>query len=262
LRTRQALTTTIGLTAALGMLGLWMAASAAAHVTVAAPGVTAGASDASITFHVPTEGDTANTVGLKLQLPTDHPIAGVLVAPQTGWTATITQTKLTTPIHTDDGNITQVVSEIDWKALPGAGIKPGFFGEFSIIAGKLPDGVTALTFKAIQIYSDGTQVAWIEQPAPGSGAEPEHPAPNIEAAGRVRDRNRRGRRNPHLNKQRNNYQQPGKQRRGHNRNRARHHRHRPRNHGAAARPPQGAPTSPVRTASPLDLRGREWARPH
>jgi periplasmic copper chaperone A len=179
LRTRHALTTTIGLTAALGMLGLWMAASAAAHVTVAAPGVTAGASDASITFHVPTESDTANTVGLKLQLPTDHPIAGVLVAPQTGWTATITQTKLTTPIHTDDGNITQVVSEIDWKALPGAGIKPGFFGEFSIIAGKLPDGVSALTFKAIQIYSDGTQVAWIEQPAPGSGAEPEHPAPTL-----------------------------------------------------------------------------------
>jgi uncharacterized protein YcnI len=176
LRTRR-LTTTTGLTVALTLLGLWMATSAAAHVTVAAPGVTAGASDATITFHVPTESDSANTVGLKLQLPTDHPVAGVLVAPQTGWTATISQTKLSTPIHTDDGNITQVVSEIDWKALPGAGIKPGFFGEFSIIAGKLPDGVTALTFKAIQIYSDGTQVAWIEQPAPGSGAEPEHPAP-------------------------------------------------------------------------------------
>jgi uncharacterized protein len=31
----------------------------------------------------------------------------------------------------------------------------------------------------VQTYSDGTQVAWIEQPAPGSSAEAEHPAPNL-----------------------------------------------------------------------------------
>ena len=167
------------LVAAIGVVGLWAAAGASAHVTVTAPGVAAGDTDATIVFRVPDESDTANTVGLKLQLPTDHPIAGVLVAPQPGWTATITQAKLATPIPTDDGPITQVVSEIDWKAARGAGIKPGFFGQFTIIAGKLPDGVTTLTFKAIQAYSDGTQVAWIETPAPGNAAEPEHPAPTL-----------------------------------------------------------------------------------
>jgi uncharacterized protein YcnI len=159
--------------------GVWGASAAWAHVTVAAPGVVAGDTDATIVFRVPTESDTASTVGLKLQLPTNTPIAGVLVAPQPGWTATITQAKLAKPIQTDDGALTEIVSEVDWKADAGAAIKPGFFGQFTIIGGKLPDGVTALTFKAIQSYSDGTQVAWIEQPAAGSNAQPEHPAPTL-----------------------------------------------------------------------------------
>ena len=165
------------LVAGLAIAGVWGASAAWAHVTVTAPGVVAGDSDATIVFRVPTESDTASTIGLKLQLPTNTPIAGVLVAPQQGWTATITQTKLAKPIQTDDGAITEVVSEVDWKADAEAGIKPGFFGQFTIIGGKLPDGVTTLTFKAIQSYSDGKQVAWIEQPAQGSNAEPDHPAP-------------------------------------------------------------------------------------
>jgi len=151
---------------------------ASAHVTVAAPGVTAGASDGVISFRVPDESDTASTIGFKLQLPTTAPIAGVLVQPHPGWSSTVKQTKLTTPIKTDDGEITQVVSEIDWKAdTAAAGIKPGQFDQFTLIAGKLPDGVASLTFKAIQHYSDGKDVAWIDVPAPGSSAEPEHPAP-------------------------------------------------------------------------------------
>lgn len=164
----------------MGVVGGWLAADASAHVTVAAPGVAAGASDATITFRVPNESDTASTVGLKVQLPTDHPIAGVLVAPQPGWTAKITQTTLQSPIHTDDGDITQVVSEIDWTAAAGAGIKPGYFGEFTVIGGKLPDGVSTLVFKAIQVYSNGQQLDWTELPAPGSTAEPDHPAPTLQ----------------------------------------------------------------------------------
>ncbi|HET6210383.1 MAG TPA: YcnI family protein [Jatrophihabitans sp.] len=163
--------------------GLCWATAAAAHVTVAAPGVTAGASDATITVRVPDESGTASTTGLKLQLPTDHPLPGVLVAPLPGWTATVKNTKLATPLKTDDGDISEVVSEIDWQAAPGAGIKPGYFGQFSFIAGKLPDGVHSLTFKAIQSYSDASSVSWIEQAAPGSSVEPEHPAPVLQLAG-------------------------------------------------------------------------------
>src|SRR5919204_1172345 len=144
MRTRPPWATIAALTAVLSIASLCAAASAAAYVTVTAPGVTAGGTDATITFRVPDESDTASTVGLKLQLPTDHPIAGVLVAPQSGWTATISQTKLATPIHTDDGDISQVVSEIDWKAAGGVGIKPGYVGEVTIIGGQLPHGVFAL----------------------------------------------------------------------------------------------------------------------
>ncbi|MFL6163479.1 MAG: YcnI family protein [Jatrophihabitantaceae bacterium] len=160
---------------------LW-AGAASAHVTVRAPGVSAGASDATITFQVPDEADNASTVGVKVQLPTDHPIAGVLVAPLSGWTATVKTSKLSTPLKTDDGDIGEVVSEIDWRSDPGAGIKPGYFGQFTIIAGKLPDDATSLTFKAIQTYSDGSTVSWIEVPAPGSASEPEHPAPTLQLA--------------------------------------------------------------------------------
>ena len=172
----------IGAAAALAVAGLVLAGPAAAHVTFAAPGVSVGASDAAITFRVPDESATASTIGVKLQLPIDTPIAGVLVAPVPGWSATVTNTKLATPITTDDGQITEVVSEIDWVASAGAGIKPGFFGEFTILAGKLPDKAATLTFKAIQTYSDRSVVSWIETPAPGSSAQPEHPAPTLTLA--------------------------------------------------------------------------------
>jgi uncharacterized protein len=170
------------LSTALMLIGLLAAATASAHVTVAAPGVAAGASDAVITFHVPDESDAASTVGLKVQLPTSTPIAGVLVSPQPGWTAKIIQRKLATPIKTDDGDITQIVSEIDWTAATGGGIAPGFFGEFTIIGGKLPDDATSLTFKAIQTYSDNSVVSWIDEAAPGSTAELDHPAPVLTLA--------------------------------------------------------------------------------
>jgi uncharacterized protein YcnI len=156
---------------------LALAAPASAHVTISAPGATRGASDAVVTFRVPTESDTASTTGLQVQLPTDTPIAGVLVLPMPGWTHTQKTVKLAKPISTDDGDITEAVAEIDWTATAG-GVKPGEFGEFVVMAGQLPDA-PQLTFKAVQIYSDGSRTSWTEVPAPGSTAEPEHPAPSL-----------------------------------------------------------------------------------
>jgi hypothetical protein len=110
-------------------------------------------------------------------LPRATPIASVLVQPHAGWTATQTTTELATPVKTDDGEISRVVSQIDWKATStAAGIKPGEFDQFVIIGGLLPKA-PLLTFKAIQTYSDGTTTSWIEEAAPGSNAQPEHPAP-------------------------------------------------------------------------------------
>lgn len=174
-------TVAVGVLTVLGVFTL-VAGRASAHVTVSAPGATPGGSDQIISFRVPTESASASTVGLTVQLPTDTPIASVLVEPHTGWTDTVTTTKLATPIHTDDGDITQVVSVITWTAsTPAAGIKPGQFDQFVVLAGKLPDA-PSLTFKAIQTYSDARKVSWIETTAPGSTVQPDHPAPVLTLA--------------------------------------------------------------------------------
>lgn len=164
----------------LGAAGLWAAATASAHVTVDAPGATRGGGDQIINFRVPTESDTASTVELNVALPTDTPIASVLVQPVTGWSFTETTVKLAKPIVTDDGDITEAVSQIDWKADDSAAaIKPQQFQQFTIIAGQLPD-TPSLTFKAIQTYSDNSVVSWTEVEAPGSNADLDHPAPVLE----------------------------------------------------------------------------------
>jgi uncharacterized protein YcnI len=158
---------------------LALAGPASAHVTVDAPGAVRGGSDQEITFRVPVE-KNVNTVGLTIALPTDTPIASVLVAPMPGWTHTEKTTKLAKPIKTDDGDITSAVSRITWKT-SGRGLAPGEFGSFTIIAGQLPDA-PSLTFKALQFYKDGSVTKWIEVAAPGSSAEPENPAPVLSLA--------------------------------------------------------------------------------
>lgn len=167
------------LSAAIGT-SIVLATSAFAHVTVNAPGATRGGSDQEITFRVPVEKNVA-TVGLEVALPTDTPIASVLVEPVPGWTHTETIAKLAKPIVTDDGKITTAVSRITWKAQPGHGLEPGEFGSFTIIAGQLPD-TSSLTLPALQTYADGSVVRWIEVAAPGSKAEPEDPAPVLDLA--------------------------------------------------------------------------------
>jgi uncharacterized protein YcnI len=150
-----------------------------AHVTVSAPGAVRGGRDTVITFRVPTESATESTVGLKVRLPTSTPLLGLLVRPVPGWTATVIRTKLAHPVSTDDGPVTQAVSEIDWTAT-GGGTGPDGFQEFAVIVGQLPTTPT-LTFKVIQHYSDNTNASWVEVAGPGA-AEPEHPAPTLDLA--------------------------------------------------------------------------------
>lgn len=169
------------LLATLWLAGLLGAGAASAHVSVSSPAAVQGGY-ASLTFKVPTESATASTTGLKVQLPADQPLASVSVLPVYGWTHTMTKAKLATPISSDDGDITEAVSVIEWKATSAAtAIKPGEFNQFVISVGPLPKA-PQLTFKALQSYSDGKVVSWIEQAAEGSTAEPEHPAPTLKLA--------------------------------------------------------------------------------
>jgi uncharacterized protein len=151
---------------------------ASAHVTVD-PGSAPRGGYATLTFRVPTEDDTASTVKLQVVLPdpATAPVASLRVQPHPGWSYEVGTTHLATPAQSDDGPVSDVVTQVTWTAdTPGDGIAPGEFDEFRISLGPLPTKVASLTFKALQTYSDGDVVSWIQAAAPG-GAEPEHPAP-------------------------------------------------------------------------------------
>lgn len=164
----------VGVVTALAAAGVLTAAGiASAHVTVHPESYAKGATDGVLTFRVPNEEDTASTTKVRVFLPTDHPVLGVLVTPQEGWTAKVTNTKLKTPVKTDDGTITDAVSEITWT---GGRIGAGQYEDFNVAFGQLPDDTAQLTFKTLQTYSDGKTVRWIEEAAKGD-EEPENPAP-------------------------------------------------------------------------------------
>ncbi|MEV6849362.1 YcnI family protein [Actinoplanes sp. NPDC051411] len=150
-----------------------VAAPAQAHVTVNPNTATPGGYT-KVTFRVPNEMDNAKTTKLEVALPADQPIASVSVKPVPGWTATPTTSKLATPIKSHDHDITEAVSRIVWTADAGSAIKPGEFQEFDVSLGPLPAS-GQLIFKALQTYSDGTVVRWIDEPS-SDGTEPEHPA--------------------------------------------------------------------------------------
>lgn len=162
--------------AAVGVLTLAIAAPASAHVTVN-PGTATQGGYTKVTFRVPNETDKTDTTRLEVNLPTATPIASVSLKPVAGWTAATVKSKLATPIKSDDGEITEAITKITWTASAAAAIKPGQFQEFDVSLGPLPEA-GQVVFKALQTYSDGTVVRWIDEPA-ADGTEPEHPAPTL-----------------------------------------------------------------------------------
>ena len=157
---------------ALTLVGLAVAASASAHVTVSPTSLPQGAT-AELTFKVPNEESKADTVELQLQIPTQYPIAQVLAKPVPGWTITEHTVTLAKPLTTDDGTFTTAVSEVDWT---GGSIPPGEYQDFQLSVDPLPTDTTQLVFKAVQTYSDGDVVRWIDL-STSSDSDPEHPAP-------------------------------------------------------------------------------------
>jgi uncharacterized protein YcnI len=157
---------------------------AAAHVTVHSDEAVQGAF-AEIAFRVPTESATASTVKLRIAFPADPLMENVSVRPHPGWTYQLTEVPVQQVAqHADHSHSgpSQTVSEIEWTAGPGSGIKPGEYDEFRIAAGPLPTATDTLTFRVVQTYSDGEVARWIDLPATGGG-EAEHPAPILTLRG-------------------------------------------------------------------------------
>jgi periplasmic copper chaperone A len=162
----------LGLAAAAALALLAVAGPASAHVTVQPPTVTGG-SFTQLTFRAPNERDDAATVKLEVTFPKDVPIAFLSTRPVPGWTATVEKTTLATPIKGENGDITEVASKVTWS---GGRIDPGQYQNFDVSVGVLPDKATSMAFAAVQTYSSGEVVRWIEPRVEGQ-PDPEHPAP-------------------------------------------------------------------------------------
>lgn len=142
-----------------------------AHVTISPDSAPKG-TDAVLAFNVPDESETLDTTQVAIFFPAEHPIADALIEPIPGWTAAVATEKVSKPIKTDTGSVTDRVKSVTWT---GGKIGPGDFQQFVVSVG-LPADANSLVFKALQTYSDGSITHWIETTS-ASGAEPEHPAP-------------------------------------------------------------------------------------
>jgi uncharacterized protein len=151
--------------ALVGAAGLAVPAAASAHVTLQPNQAPAGGY-VRLDVRVPNEKEKGDTTKVVVRFPKGF--AEASYEPVPGWTVSVEKRKLATPVKTDDGEVTEEVSQITWS---GGRIAPGEFQDFGLsvqVPGKAGD---FLTFKALQTYSDGEVVRWIgtpdsDQPAP------------------------------------------------------------------------------------------------
>lgn len=137
---------------------LGLAGPALAHVEVSADKTTAGAENVTLSFSGEAEHPGAGIKSERVVLPEGvTPDAVSLVKAPAGWSFA----------RTADG------FTVGGKAL-GAGVD----AEWTVKIAKLPDGVTRLSFKTLETYSNGTVDRWIEIQEAGKD-EPEHPAPLV-----------------------------------------------------------------------------------
>jgi uncharacterized protein YcnI len=172
---RTAVTTFVAAVAAVAV-----AAPASAHVTVGADDARQGATDSILTFRVPNEEAAATTVKVTIAFPTKTPLPSVMPAPKQGWALASTKTKFNPPITTDDGTITDGITQVVYTAkTPADAIPVGSFETFQVLVGPLPPKATSLAFPTLQTYSDGKTVSWI-QPIVDPANEPDSPAPTLQ----------------------------------------------------------------------------------
>ena len=151
-----------GLVTALGAAALALApAVAGAHVTIHPNALPAGGFTV-ISVRVPTEEANASTKKVDVQIPPG--ILFLSTAPQPGWKAKITYRKLAKPVTVFGEEHTQEVGRVVWTAT-GAGIRPGEFLEFPMSLSVPATKGRVLTFKALQTYSSGKIVRWIDAPS-------------------------------------------------------------------------------------------------
>jgi uncharacterized protein YcnI len=151
------------------------APAAQAHVTLNPKSVTAN-SFGRLDVRVPNERDDASTKSVVLYFPSGFYSASYKRV--WGWTAKVSMRKLATPIPSADGDITEEVAKITWKATTKSDwIAPGSFEEFGLSM-RIPNKPnSSLFFPARQTYSGGEVVNW----SGAAGSETPAPAINVVA---------------------------------------------------------------------------------
>ncbi|MEV0398145.1 YcnI family copper-binding membrane protein [Polymorphospora rubra] len=182
IRLRRSVTAAAVLTlgAVLGAV-LGVAAPASAHITVN-PNEADQGGYARLAFRVPNESDEASTTKVEVFFPEDAPVASVTTMPVPGWTVAVEKRAVNPPLEVHGSQVTEAVAKITWTASSDdTGVQPGEFQEFPVSAGPLPE-VDRMVFRALQTYSDGNVVRWIDPPAAAGGEEPASPAPVLTLA--------------------------------------------------------------------------------
>ncbi|HYI38283.1 MAG TPA: YcnI family protein [Thermoleophilaceae bacterium] len=147
-------------------------AAAQAHVTLQPEQAPAGGFT-RLDVRVPNEEPDRGTTKVQVQMPPGF--AFVSYEPVPGWKVDVKRTKLAKPVKTDDGELTEQVSQITWTGDGKQGIvRPGQFQDFGLSV-RVPDGKpgSKLTFKSLQTYQGGQVVRWIGPP------DAEKPAPQV-----------------------------------------------------------------------------------
>ncbi|MEW5536532.1 YcnI family copper-binding membrane protein [Streptomyces cyaneofuscatus] len=163
---------------------LLLAGPAAAHVSVQPQGEAAKGGYATLNFKVPNERDKASTVKVEVNFPADHPLSSVTPEAVPGWKIAITKGKLDKPLEVHGKKITEAVTKVTWTA-DSSKIAPGYFQQFPVSVGQLPEDADQLVFKAIQTYDNKEVVRWIEEPK--GGEEPDSPAPVLKLTAATED---------------------------------------------------------------------------
>jgi uncharacterized protein YcnI len=163
------------------LAGLLVPASAQAHVSIHPNTVPAGA---FVTLIVRVPGEEQGAYAYKVDMLMPPGFTDVSVQNVPGWTVRATTTTLKTPIQTDDGPVSQEISEIVWtgdRSTQGR-LDNGTFMQFPLSIA-MPANIAgqSLAFKTLEYYSNGVIAHWI---GPPTAAYPS-PTINVTAKGGV-----------------------------------------------------------------------------
>jgi uncharacterized protein YcnI len=154
-------------------VGLLPAATAQAHISLHPNTVPAGA---FVTLNVRVPGEQAGAYAYKVDMLVPPGFTEIDTQNVPGWSVKKVVTKLTTPIQTDEGPVSEEVSQIVWtgdRTTLGR-LENGQFIQFPLSIA-MPDNLAgrSLQFKTVQYYSNGKVIHWI------GPASAEYPAPTI-----------------------------------------------------------------------------------